>query len=433
MGHDDQAKVSLKQLKAESTKEEKDFRALIPMTGFIGEYMRYTDLQESPGSYHFWIGMCVLSAILQRRAYISKGVYNVYPNLFMILVAPSGRCRKSRALSLGVDLIQDFDFMNIVADKTTPESLLEALMIGTQGLSRTEDMAQGVINLQVDSVGFIKAGELSVFLNKQSYTAGMVNLLTDLFDCPKSFKYLTRNKRPIELNNVAVTFVGASTPEWLATSLPEAAFEGGFMSRIIFVVKNYKDRTIALPRDPEPGQYESLRRKLIEVRKLCRGRMELSHSAREWYIDWYSELDATPLEDEQLGGFLERKPDTILKVATLLNASDDPENKIISVETLKKAETLVSWTQARMFKAFKNVEMSRAGSFRSKIMEIIEQNGEISRRALMRKFGSKISNVKELEDIMGVMVEAGEVEEVLTPNVSGPATSVYRRVIKNET
>lgn len=418
----------LEKLMAESAEEEKEFRNMIPTTGFLGAYMKYTDYQESPGSYHFWVALSVLSGVIQRRAWISKGVYNVYPNIYMILVAPSGRCRKSRALNLGTELIQDFDFMNVIADKTTPESMLEALMTGTNNLSRVEDQAAGVINLNVDSTGFIKAGELSVFLNKQTYTSGMVNLLTDLYDCPRKFKYLTRNKKPVELKNVAVTFVGASTPDWLATSLPEAAFEGGFMSRIIFVVKHYKDRSIALPMDPPKGTFEELQRQLTVVRKLFRGRIELSQAARSWYVDWYNELEKEQKQEEAMSGFVERKPDTLLKVAMLMNASNDPEKRLIQVDELKQAERIVTWTQARMFKAFKNVDMTHIGRLSQKILEMLEQRGAMTRRDVMRSMGSKINGVRELEEVEQILAESGQIE--IQESVNSGRGRPTRRYIK---
>ena len=419
----------LEKLLAKSAQEEKEFRAIIPTAGFIGSYMKYTDYQESPSSYHFWVALSVLSSILQRRAWVSKGVYNVFPNMFMILVAPSGRCRKSRALNLGTELVQDFDFMNIIADKTTPESMLEALMTGTKNLTRVEDQNQGVIDLNVDSTGFIKAGELSVFLNKQTYTSGMVNLLTDLYDCPKKFKYLTRNKKPIELNNVAVTFVGASTPDWLATSLPEAAFEGGFMSRIIFVVKHYKDRSIALPMDPPRGMFEDLQKQLMQIRKLFRGRIELSQAARKWYVNWYHKLENTPMEDESLSGFLERKPDTVLKVALLLTSSSNPEKKLIQEGDMIQAEKIVSWTQSRMFNAFKNDDMTHLCRLGQKVLDILEQKGEVSRREIMRKLGSKINGTKDLQEIEQILEESGRMEVVHgIANKGGRPSTVYKRL-----
>lgn len=426
----EQSNTPLEQLKQHSAKEEQEFRKLIPVTGFFGEYMKYTDHQESPGSFHFWVAASVLSAVLQRRAWVSKGVYNVYPNIFMILVAPSGTCRKSRALNLGTDLIHDFDFVNIVADKTTPEALLEALMVGSDNLNKTDTDEQGrqVINLQVDSTGFIKAGELSVFLNKQTYTSGMVNLLTDLYDCPQSFKYQTRNKKLVKLRNVAVTFVGASTPDWLATSLPEAAFEGGFMSRILFVVKYYKDRSIALPMDPPKGMVESLQRRLMEIRKLHRGRIELTQGARNWYLDWYDNLEYTPLEDESLRGFLERKPDLVLKMGLLLSASYSPVDKLISKDHLIQANEIISWTQARMFHAFKEVDLTHIGRLIHKVRDILEQYGAVTRRNIMRKLGSRINGVNELEEVEKIMEESGELMvEHIVPEKGGKTSIVYRR------
>lgn len=407
----------------ESIREEEEFSALIPNTGFFAEYMKYTANQESPGSYHFWVACTLISGILKRRCWVSKGIYNVYPNIYMIVVAKSGRCRKSRALSIGAELIQDFDFVNFIADKTTPESLLEALMLGQQEKDSEKDDS---VNMLLDHTGFIHAGELAVFINKQTYTAEMVKILTHMYDCPPDFQYRTRNKRSIILEKPAITFMGASTPEWLASSLPEEAFEGGFMSRVIFVFKDYKSRRIALPMEPPQELRTKLRKMLMYIHKNFRGKMVLTDGARKWFVKWYETLDTGDVEQSMMEGFYERKPDTILKVALFLTAAENPEAKEITVDKLIQAEKIVSWTQERMFRSFSSVDISRLGKIRIKVKELVDANMEISRRQVLRRLASTISSVRELEEVEKIMVEAGELEvKTAIPEGGGRQMTIY--------
>lgn len=393
----------------EARRDEQEFRHLIPNTGFIGNYMQYTDKQESPGSYHFWVAMGILGSIIQRRAWISKGMYNIYPSMYIVLVAPSGKCRKSRAISMGIDLIKDFDFVNIIADKTSPEALLEALQSGTGNMINSQK-GKGTntsVNLNLDNSGIIKATELQVFMSKQTYNADMIGLLTDLFDCPDSFRYVTRNRKPIELQNVSITFLGASTPKWLATSLPDGAFEGGFMSRVIFVVKQVRDRRITFPLEPFPAEKQEIKNKLIRIRNIVTGKVPLRSDARQWFEDWYTSGEADMTQDEELSGFVERKPDTVLKMALLLAASD--ENKDITLNNIIQAKNILEWTQDRMFQAFEHIELSVLGKIRRRIYETIEINGVTSRRDLMRKIGGRLPTIKVLEEAELIMQEAGDI------------------------
>jgi hypothetical protein len=414
----------------EAVQEEKQFRSIVPKTGFFGDYMHYTDKQESPGSYHFWVGATILSAVLQRQCWIKKGIYNVYPNIFMILVAPSGRCRKSRAMDLGLELIQDFDWLNIMADKTSPEAMLQALQVGTRTLAAQQTGTGGAnLNLGVtDATGLIQASELTVFLNRQTYTSGMLTMLTRLYDCPEKFKYLTRNKKPVILDNVAVALIGGSTPDWLVSNLPESAFEGGFMSRIIFMVKFWRDRVISWPSDPLPDEKHNLQLRLLRIHSIARGEMALTHAAREWFTQWYEQIAQDVADDHALSGYVERKPDTVLKLAMLLAASE--ERTRIELKDLKQGLDIVTWTQERMFKAFQNVELSPLGKIRLKVIEMLEasKDGAISRRDVLRRLGGRLrGGVEELTKVEEIMMESEELEVIrLCPKGAGRPSIIYQ-------
>jgi len=415
----------------EAKKEEIEFRNMVPTTGFIGAYMKYTDRQESPGSYHFWVAVTVLSSVIQRRAYVSKGIYNVYPNMFTILVGPSGRCRKSRAMRLGLELIEDFDWINLIADKTTPEAFLQALMDGTIKMSGVSAVPGGGANInlggfQTDNTGFIRTTELGVFLNRQTYTSGMVSILTDLFDCPDKYQYMTRTKKPIVLHNVAVTFLGATTPKWLASNLPEGAFEGGFMSRFILVVKHVRDRHISFPEEAPQKEKDSLTSALMRVHKNFRGKIPLENKARNWFDQWYTSGTADIMENEEMSGFAERKPDYVIKLALILAASEERDR--VTLEDLQNAKKIFDWTEERMFEAFAHIDLTHVGGLMQKIKEELRiRGGRASRRDILRKFGGRIHGLKDMEEIEAIMVETGEIKIMwlIDPSKPGKAPKMY--------
>lgn len=409
--------------------EEKEFRALLPSTGFIGQYMHYTDKQESPGSFHFWTAVTIIGGVLQRRAWVSKGVYKVFPNLYTILVAPTGKCRKSAAMRLGLELVDRFEYMNIIADKTTPEALLETLQLGSQGMEKKEEDSETKIQIIVDSCGFIKASELSVFLNKNTYSSGMVSLLTDLYDCPSTYKYVTRNKSPVLLQDVAISLLGASTPDWLATSIPEAAFEGGFMSRVVFMVKDERDRSIPFPVEPEKDEKANLRRELQRIRKHFRGEIILTKEAREWFKEWYANGADLTTSDNQLVGFVERKPDTLLKLAIILAAAENPALREIHIGHLVQASRILNWSQAKMFKAFEHVNLSPFGQILNSIHAHIARAGVVSKRDVLRKFGRRLQGLKQLEEVEETLMDMGVIDtDTVIPEGGGRAKSVYRYI-----
>jgi hypothetical protein len=406
-------------------RDEAEFRALLPKRGLIHEYMRYTDRQESPGSFHFWAIATVIGACLQRRTWVSKGIYPVFPNLYTILVAPTGKCRKTRAVSLALSIADGFDWLNVIADKTSGEAFLEALMVGTQAMVGAS-AATGPTIIPPDSSGLLKAPELAVLLGKETYASGMVDLLTDLYDCPDDFKYVTRNKKPITLHNVVVQMLGCTTPSWFSHSLPEDSFGGGFMSRFIFVVKEQRDRIITMPEAPQPDEKQSLRRELLSIRGVSRGEMRLTPEAYTWFDNWYRMSAMQPIDDNNLVGFIERKPDTVLKLALILASTY--KQACIDLSVLKQAFDIVSWTQGRAFAAFAHVNLSTLGKLKMRILDFITcRGGRVSRRDVLRKFSGQFPNgVMDMVSIERLLTESGEIETPKQDNRCGRPTIFYQ-------
>src|SRR3990167_6116197 len=72
---------------------------------WLASYLEYTSEQESPTEFHLWTSMAILSATLGRHVWIDRGYYTTFPNLFIILVAGSAKCRKSVSTHMGLDLL----------------------------------------------------------------------------------------------------------------------------------------------------------------------------------------------------------------------------------------------------------------------------------------------------------------------------------------
>lgn len=416
----------------ESRSEEQEFARFMPKTGFIAEYLKFTDISEPPGSYHFWTAMSLVSSTVQRQSWLSKGIYRVYPNLYIVLVAPSGKCRKTGAIRAGEDIARHLDYVNIIADKTTPEALLEALMDGSKP-KITPNTGGGAQVNPVDSTGFIRAKEMSTFLNRATYSNGMITILTDLYDCPDEFKYRTRTKQLVQLDNVFISMIAATTPEWLATNLPEAAFEGGFMSRVIWVVKHWRDRLRPLEDEPDPKQLKDLVMLLNYINRHHMGPMIFEQDAKDWYIKWYTSSALMASDNEKMSGFHERLPDTIIKVAMLLQASDIPGVMSLKLSYLKQAEKIMRWTQERMYRAFEATELSRMGQLQRRINSIIDHYGVISRRDVLRKVAGRLDYKGQLEDVEKIMQESGElVIEPVETGKKGRPRQMYRRPLQVE-
>ena len=100
-----------------------DWDDWMPERGFLNRYLEYTKNHEGPAVFQFWTGLTVLSAVIGRRYGVSKGFYNVYPNLYTLLIAPTGKCRKTTTSRIGVSLLDALDVRKM-STKFSPEDLI---------------------------------------------------------------------------------------------------------------------------------------------------------------------------------------------------------------------------------------------------------------------------------------------------------------------
>ncbi|MFQ5786662.1 MAG: hypothetical protein ACE5H1_01645, partial [Thermodesulfobacteriota bacterium] len=200
----------------DTTVTAKPISTRVLKTSWIKNYLEYSEGQESPKVFHLWSALTMLSAAVRRNIYFDQSYFKVFPNLFVMFVSPPGRSRKGGAIDVALPIITKIDGLKILHEKLTPEGLIKYLL-------HDSIKADGK-KIHTECNTFIICKELSVLFSKSSYTAGLVELLTSLYDCPDEWDYTTSSKGKVKFQNVHITMWMASNPEWLAKSLPEDAF-----------------------------------------------------------------------------------------------------------------------------------------------------------------------------------------------------------------
>lgn len=289
-----------------------------PHDSFLDVYMEYTKRQESPELFHLWTGFTILASVLGRKCYLDKGYYKLFPNLFVILVAGSAKCRKSTGINIGVDLLKgllkDITTTKVISGKITPERFLDEL----QGASAGKGSSPNIL---------VHSSELSVFLTKQSYGEPLIHILTDLYDCHSEWSYKTKNSGEVFLRDVFICILAATTPDGISTGIPQQALSEGFASRVVFVYQPSTDRENPLPElsDEEIAQYGALKEMLRERSKLT-GRFVLTNEAVEWYKEWYHKYMTEDAPDKRMEGMWGRKHDHLLRLGMVLAGSYNTKN-----------------------------------------------------------------------------------------------------------
>jgi hypothetical protein len=388
--------------------ESNNFCGLIhpvfPKTGWLGLYLDYTRRHESPDLFHFWVGVSVLCGAVRRGVYFEQGYYRVYPNFYVILVAPPGVCKKSTATNIGVEVLQQLPDVNIIREKITPEGLIANLHENIKLQQKV-----GSLILSPSATGFIHAPELAVFLGRESYNEGIIALLTSLFDCHNKWEYTTRGSGKLALHNLHLVMLGATTPDLMANVIPNSAFGGGFLSRVMFVVREKTNRCEPFPVVRDALTRERLAAQLLEIASLS-GQVVQNKEALEWCVEWYGKNHQKMQEEMSLSGYYERKQDHLIKLATALLISDGKE-LVITPEVYQKALDILDFTEETMSFAFARTQTTLVGRDHERILSQIEKaGGKIRHSDLLKKNYSYLS-ADAFRKAMGTLREAGMVEE----------------------
>src|SRR3990167_8712480 len=210
---------------------------------FITGYLKYTESSEPPLSYHTGISIGMIAGALHRKARLDWGFERIYPNMYIVLVGPSGRSRKGIALGIGKSILSEIGGITMTSENATREALIRA-------------MKGAVTNFQMPNTGQILfhcsitcfSEELSVFLGQNDIK--FLASLTDWYDSKDNWTYETKGTGKDHLQGLCFNLLGATAPDWLQSRLPQEAVGGGFTSRVIFVVEDKKGKTVPKPNPP---------------------------------------------------------------------------------------------------------------------------------------------------------------------------------------
>ena len=370
---------------------------------WINEYLRYTNATESPEAFHVWTALSVLASALQRRVYIDRGIYQLFPNLYIVLIAGAAKCRKSTSVKIGHKLLAKAagDTLNLIPDKITPEALILAM----QGNVSMEDM-----NIRQESSACIFASEMAVLFKNATVDNTMITLLTDFWDCPSSWKYQTKTQGDTELHNICINMIAASTPKWFKQCVPEDATGGGFISRVLIVYQDQARRKVAFPdeefREHGPEMESRLVEDLQQIITL-EGEVQIPEEARAWYRNWY-ELELDEIDMHPHTDYLVRRPDTLLKIATILSVSET-DSLVIEKRHMEHALQMINYVRDTMAPAIEQISTMKASDNVAKVVDMFRRFRRLTHADLQRKCWY-FAKAAELEDILGTLIDADLIE-----------------------
>ena len=346
--------------------------------------MAFTAESESPDEFHAWTALSTIAGAIRRKAFIDMGYFLLYPNLYIVLVGPPGRCKKSTAMRIGRRMLAQVPDLYFSVDSTTRERLI---------LDLTQSLRDGHSSMTVYSTEF--ASLLT------SSGMDMVVFLTDIYDSPEEWSHKTKTGGTNKIKAPYLNLEGATTPDWIARSLPLDTVGIGLTARILFVYQDTPRIRKPFPElSKEQAELEAILTRDLQRIALISGQFTLDPPAKKFYEDWYvtQHQGERPPVDPRLVGYIERKPMHILKVAMLMSASRK-DNTVLSQENIERAMAFLEHIEPAMVKTFAAVGKNPLTFDLQQTREMISTKPGVDYSTLLQTFSHSVRK-EELDEVI---------------------------------
>jgi len=367
------------------------------LPNWLEAYMAYTAESRSPDEFHLWTGIVTIAGAIRRKAWFNFDYFELFPNLYVVLVAPAGRCKKSTAMRIGRKLLAQVPGVNFTTDSTTRERLIV-------------DLAAAHADGHSSMTAY--ASEFGSLLTSSGMD--MVTFLTDIYDCPTEWAHKTKMGGTNKIKAPWLNLYGGTTPDWIARALPLDTVGIGLTSRIIFIYQDTPRVRKAFPKlsDAQKKLGELLLKDLVTI-SLISGQYILGPDAEEFYEAWdLKNQTERMIDDPRLSGYYERKPMHIIKLSMTLAAAERDET-VLRKDDIEKAIELLDRIEPAMARTFSAVGKNPLTLDIEQALVAITISGEegISYGELLNRFKHSVRK-DELDEVLNTLQLIGAIKAV---------------------
>ena len=176
--------------------------------------LKYTDAAVQ---FHIATALSILSIVVNRKVFINRGHKELFPVLWVIVLAESGAYRKSTTQSIGTDLLSEIK----------DEAGIAGNLVGSNEFSK-----EGLIkDLSESPRKILCFSEIASLLTQAeaSYNRGLKPILIDLYDTPPDYVRKLKDKT-FTIDEPFLNILGASTTEWFIQNIKEEELRSGFLA-----------------------------------------------------------------------------------------------------------------------------------------------------------------------------------------------------------
>lgn len=299
---------------AKSTKPEAAVVRLPVKRDWIADFCTYTENINSPAIFRKWTAIYTIAASLERKVWTKTLGSIAYPNLYVILVSNPG-VGKSEAVHRASIMLESLEEHHIAASSLTKAALIDNLKESGRRVFQKSILEPP---LSFHSLSILST-ELGVLIPQ--YDMEFMAALTDLWDC-KSYSEMRRTKSTnFKIDNVQLNMLAGCTPAYLMTTLPEGAWDQGFLSRVTLIFSGERQiRDLFLESPNDKDMENRLKQGIKHIGNLL-GAMKFSPKAAELINNWNKAGQPPQPDHPKLANYSTRRVHHLIKLCMIASAN----------------------------------------------------------------------------------------------------------------
>lgn len=373
----------------------------------INEYLELQEESEVPRTYLTWSLISAAAALLGKNAKFRSGAnLNISPNMFVILIGPSG-VRKTTAIRMTQSMLES---TTLHYGPTDTGGQRHGIMSSLNGLGRRNfhtgwrdagigPITESLFRPRSSDDMFLVAPELGRLMGTGSRE--MADFLVDLYD-GSPIDYQTKVGE-VRIDAPMATLLGATTPSSLADIMPSNAATHGIFSRALLIYADKPYKSVPLPPEQPPEWYERRERLITKLRWIDYNRTPfgLDESARAAYQRLYPYVPV--LDDPRMESYKARRNEHMLKTAMCLCALRS--DTTVTESDIILGHELLAMAEPEMKRGLEYFGRNKAYAGRMLMIDYLRQSPSktASRHELIAAASSELNN-KEANDAIDSMV-----------------------------
>jgi hypothetical protein len=393
-----------------------DERAEAARGTFVDDYVAYGQLRtDAPACFHRSTAFAVLSTIVGRRAVLHLSVGDVYPALWLLILAESTIYRKSTVFDLARELIRAVDPAYLAPNDITPQRFIAML---------AEYDGRPLLFMRDEVSGFFDA------MNRYDFMAGFKELLCHVYDSrpfrrermkPKTAKGQEAEDADwrYDVKEPFLNFAGATTPERFYEVARVEDLHSGYLPRHLLVVppKDHRSGGVVEERSAVLDRAQGVL--VTRLRALAQDPITLTMDEQAYKrFNRYQravEDEAQDAPHPSLALIVGSRCTWMALRAAMLLAVADGTQRLSLPHLLRGIDEGETWRQTAL-DIFGRLAPSKFERLATRVVDLVVRKGTVNRRDVMQIL--RLSK-RDMDDLEGTLDQRGDIHVEVKPRPNG--------------